>query len=328
MENNSNINMQTIDSTSEQPIVPEGTPLDDHTSTQEHDTQSRVFSQITLKDVKKEMKAINTRVYKENRPSLHISDSYTNSMDIILTKKAEIEKYYCENMENISDNELIKIYDYFVTDGIKANEFFNATFTSIVITTINTTSIGHVIRKIMDNNFNTYEGFVKDSIGAIIILFVSLLFAWKAVKSLNRDSNKYEIKEITAFHKKLLEDELNNRITPVKALPSEWKLKEYKKRHKFLFYFPFNVIKPIGGFMTIIFHLFSKLNRDTARISYIKRQIDRLKVAYHETKHLHEYEKQPIVQDLNKRIEKEKAKLAKLCKGSDDTNEKGSQTSN
>jgi hypothetical protein len=88
------------------------------------------------------------------------------------------------------------------------------------------------------------------------------------------------------------------------------------------------VIKPIGGFMTIIFHLFSKLNRDTARISYIKRQIDRLKVAYHETKHLHEYEKQPIVQDLNKRIEKEKAKLAKLCKGSDDTNEKGSQTSN
>ena len=163
-----------------------------------------VVPQLTLRDVKEKISSIEKKAYEDNHPKFKQRFTYKNSMKIVKSIKSEIKDFYDDNMTNINDDELIKIYDYYVTDNKKVSEFFNASFTTITVSTINSISIGLLVKKIIDNKSIDYDGFFSDFISALIILAFSLIFAWFCVRSLNRDSYKYEIKEISDFHTEIL----------------------------------------------------------------------------------------------------------------------------
>lgn len=282
----------------------------------DNDVTNRVKTQITLKDVKGEIKSIRRRTIKANRSSFHIRGTYVNSMDIVLTNKAEIRQFYDKNLKNISDDELIKIYDCYVTDGKKANEFFNSSFASICISLINSYTIGDVLSILKSNDPNISNSLLSSLIKAIIVFFISLLLVWVLVKGLNRDSYKYEIEEVNLFHDKILTDELAKRSKPTRLLSEKWDFKEYKKRNRFLFFFPLMLVRKIKGFFSILFHPFSKLNRFIAHYIVVEKQIQKLNKARDDAKHLDWHKQQIILNYINQKLIKEEELQNKILGGS------------
>lgn len=284
----------------------------------DNDVTNRVKTQITLKDVKREIRSIRRRTIKANRSSFHICETYVNSMDIVLTNKAEIRQFYDKNLKNISDDELIKIYDCYVTDGKMVDEFLLGSFISLCLSLLSKFLLFDDVSDKEVNNFNSLLGYI---IVVAVLFLPALVFICFLVKNLNRDTNKYEIEQVNKFHEEILKKELAKRSKPTRLLSEKWDFKEYKKRNRFLFFFPLMLVRKIKGFFSILFHPFSKLNRFIAHYIVIEKQIQKLNKARDDAKHLDWHKQQIILNYINQKLIKEEERLNKLVGKSDASRE-------
>lgn len=284
----------------------------------DNDVTNRVKTQITLKDVKREIRSIRRRTIKANRSSFHIRGTYVNSMDIVLTNKAEIRQFYDKNLKNISDDELIKIYDCYVTDGKMVDEFLLGSFISLCLSLLSKILLFDDVSDKEVNNFNSLLGYI---IVVAVLFLPALVFICFLVKNLNRDTNKYEIEQVNKFHEEILKKELAKRSKPTRLLSEKWDFKEYKKRNRFLFFFPLMLVRKIKGFFSILFHPFSKLNRFIAHYIVIEKQIQKLNKARDDAKHLDWHKQQIILNYINQKLIKEEERLNKLVGKSDASRE-------